>query len=89
MGSKHSINLAHKTMADPVTIQDIYALFKASQARREASQEAFDRHMAESKAEFDRRMAESKAEDDRRAAEAAQRSAEADRRAAEAAQRME
>ncbi|MBW4461849.1 MAG: YraN family protein [Nodosilinea sp. WJT8-NPBG4] len=47
-------------MADPVTLDDIYALFQTSQA--EADRRA---------AEFDRQMAESKAEDDRRAAEAA------------------
>jgi hypothetical protein len=36
-------------VADPVTIQDIYDLFKTSQVE-------FDRRMAESKAEADRRM---------------------------------
>ncbi|MFH7241315.1 MAG: hypothetical protein ACHWZW_00545 [Spirulina sp.] len=48
-------------MADPVTLQDIYDLFKASQADLQASREEFDRRMAESKAEADRRMAESQA----------------------------
>ena len=43
-------------MADPVTLQDIYDLFKASQADLQASREEFDRRMAESKAESDRRM---------------------------------
>ncbi len=43
-------------MADPVTIQDIYDLFKASQADLQASREDFDRRMAESRAEADRRM---------------------------------
>lgn len=33
-------------MADPVTIQDIYDLFKASQADLQASREEFDRRMA-------------------------------------------
>jgi hypothetical protein len=45
-------------MADPVTIQDIYDLFKASQAALQASREEFDRRMAESKAEADQRAAE-------------------------------
>jgi hypothetical protein len=53
-------------MADPVTLQDIYDLFKASQADLQASAAEFDRRMAESKVEFDRRMAESKAESDQR-----------------------
>jgi hypothetical protein len=69
-------------MADPVTLQDIYDLFKASQADLQASREEFDRRMAESKAEADRRLAESKAsreEFDRRMAES---KAEADRRMA-------
>jgi hypothetical protein len=56
-------------MPDPVTLQDIYALFEASRASLEASREEFDRRMAESKAEADRRAAEA----DRRAAEADQR----------------
>jgi hypothetical protein len=47
-------------MADPVnTLQDIYDLFKASQADLQASAaEEFDQRMAESKAEADRRAAE-------------------------------
>jgi hypothetical protein len=56
-------------MADPVTIQDIYDLFKASQADLQASRQEFDRRMAESDrraAEADRRAAEAKAEADRR-----------------------
>jgi hypothetical protein len=53
-------------MADPVTLQDIYDLFKASQADLQVSAAEFDQRMAESKAEFDRRMAESKAEADHR-----------------------
>jgi hypothetical protein len=44
-------------MADPVTLQNIYDLFKASQADLQASREDFDRRMAESKAESDRQMA--------------------------------
>jgi hypothetical protein len=56
-------------MADPVTLQDIYDLFKASQADLQASAAEFDRRMAEA----DRRAAESKAEFDRRMAEADQR----------------
>jgi hypothetical protein len=45
-------------MADPVTLQDIYDLFKASQADLQASRREFDQRMAESKAETDRSMAE-------------------------------
>jgi hypothetical protein len=45
-------------MADPVTLQDIYDLFKASQADLQASAAEFDRRMAESKAEADRRAVE-------------------------------
>ncbi|MDX2256752.1 MAG: DUF3782 domain-containing protein [Pseudanabaenaceae cyanobacterium bins.39] len=59
-------------MSNPTTIDDIYKLFQASQ-------EQYDRRMAESRAEADRRAAEA----DRRAAEADYRAAEADRRAAE------
>jgi hypothetical protein len=80
-------------MSDAVTIQDIYELFKTSQAELQASREEFDRRIAESdrraaeaKAEADRRAAEAKAEADRRAAEA---KAEADRRAAEADRSMQ
>jgi hypothetical protein len=36
-------------MADPVTLQDIYDLFKASQADLQASREEFDRRMAAAK----------------------------------------
>ena len=57
-------------MSKPVTIEDIYELFRASQAEA-------DRKFAESKAEAERRsaeidrlFAESKAEDERRKAEA-------------------
>ncbi|MBE9138697.1 hypothetical protein IQ254_16100 [Nodosilinea sp. LEGE 07088] len=55
-------------MADPITLDDIYALFQTSQAEA-------DRRFAEA----DRRAAEAKAEADRRAAEADRRAAEADR----------
>lgn len=54
-------------MADPVTLDDIYALFQTSQAEADRRFAEADRRAAE----FDRQMAESKAEDDRRAAEAA------------------
>ncbi|MEA5534996.1 DUF3782 domain-containing protein [Crocosphaera sp. XPORK-15E] len=60
-------------MSDPVTIEDIYQLFRTSA-------EEYDRRAAESKAEYDRRAAESKAEYDRRAAES---KAEYDRHRAE------
>ena len=43
-------------MSDPVTIEDIYALFKASHAELKASSEEFDRRLQES----DRTMAELK-----------------------------
>ncbi|WP_026072729.1 hypothetical protein [Nodosilinea nodulosa] len=70
-------------MADPITLDDIYALFQTSQAEADRRFAEADRLAAESKAEadrraaeFDRKMAESKAEDDRRAAEAARSMAE-------------
>ena len=56
-------------MTTPITLDDIYALFRASQE-----------DLLRSRAEFDRRMEESKAEADRRAAEADRRAAEFDRR---------
>jgi multidrug resistance efflux pump len=85
-------------MADPVTIQDIYDLFRASQVEWDRRAAEADRRAAEAKAEADRRAAEAdrraaeaKAEADRRAAEtdrrAAEAKAEADRRAAEADRR--
>ena len=61
-------------MSDPVTIEDIYQLFRASA-------EEFDRRIAEADrriAENDRRIAEARLESDRRAAEADRRAAEAD-----------
>lgn len=80
-------------MADPVTLDDIYALFQRSQAeadRRfaEADRRAAqaDRRAAEAKVEFDRAMAESRAEFDRRAAQAEQRLARAEAIAAQANQ---
>ena len=80
-------------MSDPVTLDDIYALFQRSQAeadRRfaEADRRAAeaDRRAAEAKAEFDRTMAESRAEFDRRAAEAEQRLARAEAITAQANQ---
>ena len=80
-------------MSKPVTIEDIYELFRASQAEA-------DRKFAESKAEAERRsaeidrlFAESKAEDERRKAEAdrlfAESKAEDERRKAEADRTME
>ena len=86
-------------MSDPVTLDDIYALFQRSQAEADRRFAEADRRAAESEAEFDRSMAESRAEFDRRAAEADRRAteskaefdrsmaesrAEFDRRAAEA-----
>ncbi len=80
-------------MADPITLDDIYALFQTSQAEADRRFAEADRRAAESKAEADRRAAESKAEADRRAAEfdrkMAESKAEDDRRAAEAARSME
>ena len=80
-------------MPDPVTLDDIYALFQRSQEeadRRfaEADRRAAeaDRRAAASKAEFDRAMAESRAEFDRRAAVAEQRLARAEAIAAQANQ---
>lgn len=69
-------------MADPITLDDIYALFQTSQAEADRRFAESDRRTtearAEAKAEADRRaadfnlqLAESKAADERRAAEAA------------------
>jgi hypothetical protein len=69
-------------MSDAITIQDIYDLFKASQAENDRRAAEADRRAAEAKAEADHRAAET----DRRAAEA---KAEADRRAAAAERSME
>ncbi|MEM7063687.1 MAG: DUF3782 domain-containing protein [Cyanobacteria bacterium P01_B01_bin.77] len=77
-------------MSDPVTLDDIYALFQRSQEeadrrfaeadRRAAESKAeFDRRLAESKAEFDKRMAESKAEYDKRIAKSEAIAAQANR----------
>ncbi|MBE9160117.1 hypothetical protein IQ265_25310 [Nodosilinea sp. LEGE 06152] len=70
-------------MADPITLDDIYALFRTSQAEADRRFAEADRRAAESKAEADRRaaeldlqMAESRAADERRAAEAARSMAE-------------
>ncbi len=81
-------------MDTPIRLEDIYDLFRASQADLIRSRQEFDRRTEEFNrraAEADRRAAEAKAEADRRAAEADRRAAEAkaeaDRRAAEADQR--
>lgn len=79
-------------MSNPVTLEDIYALFQRSQeeadrrfaeADRRAAESRieFERSVAESRADFDRRMAESRADFDRRMAES---KAEADKRLAKA-----
>ncbi|MBC1192799.1 DUF3782 domain-containing protein, partial [Microcystis aeruginosa BLCCF108] len=63
-------------MSEPVTLEDIYQLFRASA-------EEFDRRLRESdlrRAEMERIFAEAKLENERRAAEA---KLESDRRAAE------
>ena len=71
----NSFLLSSLSMPDPVTLDDIYALFQRSQ-------EEADRRFAEA----DRRAAASKAEFDRRAAEAEQRLARAEAIAAQANQ---
>ncbi len=48
-------------MSDPVTVEDIYALFKASHTELKASSEEFDRRLQES----DRRAEEAKRENER------------------------
>ncbi|MEM9009109.1 MAG: DUF3782 domain-containing protein [Cyanobacteria bacterium P01_F01_bin.86] len=86
-------------MSNPVTLEDIYALFQRSQeeadrrfaeADRRAAETArraaeADQRVAESRIEFERSMSESRADFDRRMAESR---AEADRRAAEAEERL-
>ena len=66
-------------MSKPVTIEDIYQLFQASNQAIQVSNQAFEGRIAE----LDRMFVESKAEDDRRKAEADIRKAEADRSMAE------
>ena len=66
-------------MSKPVTIEDIYELFRASQAEAERRAVEIDRLFAVSKEEDERR----KAEDERRKAEADRRAAEIDRLFAE------
>ena len=68
-------------MAESITLDDIYALFKASQAEADRRFAEADRRLAEA----DRLAAERAAEANRLAAE---RAAEADRRGAEADRRM-
>ena len=86
-------------MADPVTIDDIYALFQRSQAEADRRFAEADRRFAEAQrqqAEADRRFAEAQVEAQRRQAEAqaeaqrrqAEAQAEADRRQAEADRRQ-
>jgi hypothetical protein len=79
-------------MTTPITLDDIYALFRASQEDLQRSRAEFDRRLNESKAEADRRaaefdqhMKESKAEFDQRFQES---KAEADRRGAEIDRRL-
>ncbi len=71
-------------MADPVTIQDIYDLFRASQQVAEQRSAALDRQLAELVAEGERRAAEA----DHRAAEADRRLARIEQIAAQASQEV-
>ncbi|MEO0352524.1 MAG: DUF3782 domain-containing protein [Cyanobacteria bacterium P01_A01_bin.15] len=56
-------------MSDPITLDDIYALFQRSQEEADRRFAKADRLTAESKAEFDRQMAESRAKFDQQMAE--------------------
>jgi len=56
-------------MSEPVTLEDIYQLFRASTEEYDRRAEEYDRRAAQSKAEYDRRAAQSKAEYDRLVAE--------------------
>jgi hypothetical protein len=90
-------------MSEPITLNDIYELFRVTQEALRASQieydrraEEADRRAAESKAEYDRRAAESRAEYERLFAESkaeherlfAESRAEYDRRAEKADRRL-
>ena len=66
-------------MSKPITIEDIYQLFQASNQAIQVSNQAFDHRIAE----LDRLFVKSKAEADIRKAEADIRKAEADRSMAE------
>jgi hypothetical protein len=52
-------------MSEPVTLADIYQLFRTSAEEYDRRAEEYDRRAAESKAEYDRLVAQSKAEYDR------------------------
>ena len=52
-------------MSEPVTLADIYQLFRTSAEEYDRRAEEYDRRAAQSKAEYDRLVAESKAEYDR------------------------
>jgi hypothetical protein len=56
-------------MSEPVTLADIYQLFRTSAEEYDRRAEEYDRRAAQSKAEYDRLVAESKAEYDRLVAE--------------------
>ena len=73
-------------MSDPVTLDDIYALFQRSQEEADRRFAEADRRAAESKAAFEQQMAQSKAEADQRAAEAEKRLARAEAIASQANQ---
>ncbi len=70
------------TMAEAITIADIYKLFEQTNAALDQSRIEFNRSITESRAEFEQSLAKSRTEADRRAAEADRRAAEADRRLA-------
>jgi ribosomal protein L9 len=71
-------------MADPVTIEDIYELFRASQQESDRRSAALDRQLAELAAEANRRSADA----DRRAADADRRLTRIERLAAQASQEV-
>ncbi|MEM1241483.1 MAG: DUF3782 domain-containing protein [Cyanobacteria bacterium P01_H01_bin.26] len=73
-------------MSDPVTLDDIYALFQRSQEEADRRFAEADRRAAESKAAFEQQMAQSKAEADQRAAAAEKRLARAEAIASQANQ---
>ncbi|TRU33377.1 MAG: DUF3782 domain-containing protein [Microcystis aeruginosa Ma_MB_F_20061100_S20] len=52
-------------MSEPVTLADIYQLFRTSAEEYDRRAEEYDRRAAQSKAEYDRLVAQSKAEYDR------------------------
>ena len=78
-----------ESMSKPITIEDIYELFRASQAESESKFIASKEEAKRRSAEIDRQIAASKEEDERRKIEDERRKIEADRNMARLEQTVE